>query len=80
MSPPSTTLSVGQTAFVPTSIRAKIREGCDGYNAFDYYWLRCLYEGETGDPKDVETGFLKNALLVKVRRPHYTLLTRSTSY
>ena len=31
------------------------------------YWLRCLYEGEKGDPEDVEKGFLKGELLVRVR-------------
>ena len=48
------------------SIRAKIRDGVDNHNAFDNYWIRCLYEGEQGDPEDVENGFLKNVLLVKV--------------
>ena len=30
------------------------------------FWLRCLYEGEKGNPADVEEGFLKGELLVKV--------------
>lgn len=51
------------------SVRAKIRDGIDGYNALDDYWVRCLYEGEKGDPEDVEKGFLKSSLLVKVRTP-----------
>jgi len=48
------------------SIRAKIRDFTDGYNASNDYWLRCLYEGEKGDPENVEEGFLKSTLLVKV--------------
>ena len=48
------------------SIRAKIRDGIDDYNAFGDFWIRCLYEGEEGDPEDVGKGFLKSALLVKV--------------
>ena len=67
------------------SIRAKIRDEVDGYSASVDYWLRCLYEGEKGNPEDVEKGFLKSELLVKVRRitaivpisraSHLTLIT-----
>jgi hypothetical protein len=49
------------------SIRAKIRDEVDGYSASADYWIRCLYEGENGDPEDVEKGFLKGELLVRVR-------------
>ena len=49
------------------SVRAKIRDGADGHSASANYWLRCLYEGEKGNPEDVEEGFLKGELLVKVR-------------
>ena len=65
---PSATQSIVST-YIFISIRAKIRDCIDGYNAFDDYWLRCLYEGEEGDPEDVEKGFLKSTLLVKVRTP-----------
>ena len=51
----------------PISIRAKVRDFSDGYNASEDYWLRCLYEGENGDPENVEKGFLKSTLLVKVQ-------------
>ena len=27
---------------------AKIRDGIDGYYAFNDYWIRCLYEDENG--------------------------------
>jgi hypothetical protein len=50
-----------------TSVRAKIRDQVDGYSASANYWIRCLYEGENGDPEDVEKGFLKGELLVRVR-------------
>lgn len=59
------------------SVRAKIRDGIDGYNAFDDYWICCLYEGEKGDPEDVEEGFLKSRLLVKARTPPTMLLIRN---
>jgi len=51
------------------SIRAKVRDGVDGHDAFNDYWIRCLYEGEKGDTEDVEKGFLKSSLLVKARTP-----------
>lgn len=56
------------------SIRAKIRDSIDGHSASNNYWVRCLYEGEKGDPEDVEKGFLKSTLLVKVRLPPNVLL------
>ena len=56
------------------SVRAKIRDGVDGHDAFNDYWLRCLYEGEKGDSGDVEKGFLKSSLLVKARTPPTMLL------
>jgi len=58
------------------SVWAKIRDGIDGHSTSDDYWLRCLYEGESGDPEDVEKGFLKSTLLVKVQILS-TLCTRS---
>ena len=56
-----------KTHIVFFSVRAKIQDGVDNHNTFDDYWIRCLYEGEQGDPEDVEKGFLKGILLVKVR-------------
>ena len=53
-------------SFFHTSIRAKIREEVDGYSASADFWIRCLYQGEKGDSADVEKGFLKGQLLVKV--------------
>jgi hypothetical protein len=52
---------------VVSSVRAKLRERTDSHDAFGDYWIRCLYEGEEGDPEDVEKGFLKSRLLIKVR-------------
>ena len=55
------------TSFVfYVSVRAKIRDEVDGYSTSMNYWLRCLYKGETGNPEDVENGFLKGKLLVWV--------------
>ena len=48
------------------SIRAKIRNEVDDYSASTDYWIRCLYKGEEGNPADVEKGFLKSELLVRV--------------
>ena len=62
----SATRGIGWAYIFPISIRAKIRDCVDGYSASDNYWLRCLYEGEKGDPENVEEGFLKSTLLVKV--------------
>lgn len=49
------------------SVCTKIHDEVDGFSASSDYWLRFLYEGENGDPEDVEKGFLKGQLLVKVR-------------
>ena len=48
------------------SVRAKIRDEVDGYSASTNFYLRCLYEGEEGDPENVAKGFLKSELLVRV--------------
>lgn len=48
------------------SVRAKIRDEVDGYSASTDYWIRCLYEEEKGNPGNVEKGFLKGDLLVRV--------------
>ena len=54
-----------------------IRDEVDGYSASTDYWLRCLYEGEEGNPADVEKGFLKGELLVKVRVSATTPIPKS---
>lgn len=64
----------GTLSIFHTSVRAKVRDEVDGYNASADYWIRCLYEGEQGDPGDVEKGFLKSELLVKARiSTHHSL-------
>ena len=65
------TRDVAPTLTIHTSICAKIRDEVDGYSASADYWIRCLYEGERGDPEDVKKGFLKSGLLVKVRANLY---------
>ena len=64
---------------VVVSIRAKVRDEMDGYSILENYWLRCLYQDEEGDPEDVEKGFLKSGLLVKVRIPSLPPLLDSGS-
>ena len=67
---PGYSLTIAHHKFLPLliypSVRAKVRDEVDGYSASSDYWLRCLYEGEEGDPEDVEKGFLKSRLLVRV--------------
>ena len=48
------------------SIRAKLRDGEPDYDFTSSFFLRCLYEGETGDPESPEVGFLKGPLLLRV--------------
>jgi hypothetical protein len=48
------------------SICAKLRDADPGYDFTSSFFLRCLYEGESGDPKDPDVGFLKGPLLVRV--------------
>lgn len=54
-----------------TSVRSKVRDEAEDYSASQNYWIRCLYEGGQGNPEDVEKGFLKGELLVRVRPPHH---------
>jgi hypothetical protein len=65
----SATQSSEKTYCFLISVRAKIHNGIDGHDTFDDYWICCLYEDENRDPEDVEKGFLKSNLLVKVRIP-----------
>ena len=57
----NTKLNVFQLLY---SIRAKLRDG--GLDIASSYFLRCLYEKETGDLDCPEEGFLKGPLLVRV--------------
>jgi len=52
-----------------SSVREKVRnfKDEDHYFGKDFY-PRCLYLEEDGDPEQVEEGYLKSALLVKVIR------------
>jgi len=54
-------------SWLPARTKAGHRDEVDGHSASADYWLRCLYKGEQGDPEDVEKGFLKSELLVRVR-------------
>jgi hypothetical protein len=56
----------GFNQFVFVSIRAKLRNGDPGYDITSNFFLRCLYDGESGDPESPEKGFLKGPLLVRV--------------
>ena len=55
------------------SVRQKFKVGDPQYNV--NFLHRCLYENETGDPSNVESGFLKGSLLLKVRRPYNESVT-----
>ena len=46
------------------SVRNKIRAGT--INISEDYFLRCFYPYGKGDPDNVEKGFLRSGLLVKV--------------
>jgi hypothetical protein len=48
------------------SIRAKLRNADPGYDPTSSFLLRCLYEGEEGDPDSPDVGFLKGPLLIRV--------------
>lgn len=56
------------------SIRAKLRHAEPGYDFTSSFFLRCLYEGESGDPKSPEVGFLKGPLLIRVSTFHSVCL------
>ena len=61
------------------SIHTKVCDETDDYSASTDYWIQCLYEGEEGNPANVEKGFLQSDLLVKVcistATPAHKLLT-----
>ena len=48
------------------SIRTKLRNADPGYDFTSSFFLRCLYEGESGDPNSPDVGFLKGPLLIRV--------------
>ncbi|KAJ3560012.1 hypothetical protein NP233_g11106 [Leucocoprinus birnbaumii] len=47
-------------------IRAAIRNGTSASNINDSFFLRCLYQNDTGNPEDLQHGFLRNILLRKM--------------
>ena len=49
-----------------SSVRAKLRDADPEYDFASSYFLRCLYEGESGDVRRPEIGFLKGPLLLRV--------------
>ncbi|KAM6491175.1 hypothetical protein JOM56_013414 [Amanita muscaria] len=53
-------------------IRARLRNCEDGYNIRSSFFLHCLYQSGTGNIHDVEEGFLKTGLLVKVFKHIFT--------
>jgi len=44
----------------------KLREVAEGYDFNVNFFLRCLYNGENGDPQNPDEGFLKGPLLLRV--------------
>jgi hypothetical protein len=58
------------------SIRAKLRDAAPGYDITSSFFLRCLYQGEDGDPENPLEGFLKGPLLVRVSCRFITMLIR----
>lgn len=54
------------------TIRARLRNCEEGYDINSSYFLRCLYQSGTGNINDVEDGFLKSGLLVKVFKHIFT--------
>ena len=49
------------------SVRRKFKAGDSQYDINRSFFHRCLYDNETGDPTNIESGFLKGPLLLKVR-------------
>ncbi len=44
----------------------KLRDAAHGYDFTSNFFMRCLYDGEKGDPENPEEGFLKGPLLLRV--------------
>ncbi|KAM6494657.1 hypothetical protein JOM56_009280 [Amanita muscaria] len=53
-------------------IRARLRNCEDGYDINSSFFLHCLYQSGTANIQDVEEGFLKSGLLVKVFKHIFT--------
>jgi len=47
-------------------VRTKLRNADPGFDITSSFFLRCLYDGEKGDPESPEEGFLKGDLLLRV--------------
>ena len=50
------------------SVRKGIKDGDPEFSLANNFYLRALYKNATGDPDDVQKGFLRSQLLVQVRR------------
>lgn len=55
----------------PSRVRSKIRSYEAGYESSMF--ARALYAGYSGDPKNLEEGFLKSSMMVKVRTAAWIL-------
>ncbi|KAH9955819.1 hypothetical protein BC827DRAFT_1347306 [Russula dissimulans] len=54
-------------------ICAKLRDATPEYDFQSSFFLHCLYEGEDGDPRSPQVGFLKGPLLIRAYRHIFTL-------
>ena len=57
---------VSPNIFILFSVHAKLRNADPGYDFTSSFFLRCLYEGESGDPNAPDVGFLNGPLLIHV--------------
>jgi len=60
-------------------IRTKLRNADPGYDFASSFFLRCLYEGESGDPDSPDVGFLKGPLLMRAFRHMFTAPSSASS-
>jgi len=47
-------------------VQKSIKDGDPAFSLSDNFYLRALYENATGNPEDVQKGFLRSRLLVQV--------------
>ena len=62
------------------SVRAKLWNVEPGYDFTSSFFLRCLYEDESGDPEHPAIGFLKGSLLLRVSTFHSVVLFQNWNW
>jgi hypothetical protein len=64
-------LIIAECPHILFSVRAKLRNADPGFDFTSSFFLRCLYENESGDADSPGVGFLRGPLLIRVSSFHF---------